>query len=70
MKADETAVHATPDLDGDAMIAAMTLGVAEALRAHRSQGVPVITWDENTQQVLIIPANQIPDWIDEVRPTA
>jgi len=68
MRRDEATVQETPALDGAAMIAAMTLGVAEALRQHRAQGVPVATWDEATQQVIIVPADQIPTWIDDVVP--
>lgn len=65
MHPDEATVQTTPALDGDAMIAAMTLGVAEALRQHRDQGVPVVTWDQKTQQVVIVPVDQIPSWIDD-----
>ena len=68
MQPDEATVQPTPSLHGPTMIAAMTLGVAEALRKHRAQGVPVVTWDKTTQQVVIVPADQIPDWIDDVVP--
>ncbi len=48
------------------MLAAMTRGVARALRDHRDHGVSIITWDVNTQQIVEIPAEQIPNWIDEL----
>lgn len=70
MQPDEATVQQAPNLDGEAMVAAMTLGVAEALRQHRAQGVPVVTWDEETEQVVVVPADQIPSWIDDIQPNA
>ena len=65
MRPDEATIQETPTLDGEKMMTLMALGVAEALRKHRAAGVPAITWDEATQQVVEIPADQIPTWIDE-----
>ena len=65
MRPEEATVQELPSLDGDEMIAAFRLGVAEALRQHRAAGVEVVTWDDATQQVVIVPPDQIPSWIDD-----
>lgn len=70
MQADESTIPDVPTRDKAAMLAAMKLGVAEALRKHREQGVPIVTWDRQSQQIVEIPADQIPGWVDEVGPTA
>ena len=65
MRPDEATIPQNPTLDPDEMMRLMTLGVAEALRKHRAAGVPVVVWDEATQQPIEIPADQIPRWIDD-----
>ena len=53
-------VHPRTD---SSMLELMGRGVAEALRKHQEQGVPVVTWDRETRQTVIIPADQIAAWL-------
>ena len=68
MPPEKSTIQEVPTLDKAAMLAAMELGVAEALRKHRDQGVSIITWDAESQQIVETPADQIPSWIDEIHP--
>ena len=68
MQPDEATVQEALTRDVPAMLEAMKLGVAAALRKHQEQGVPIITWDAATQQIVETPADQIPGWIHEVEP--
>ena len=67
MSRNESDVGELRAADGPEMIAAMRLGVIEALRDHKLQGRSVITWDRDSQQIVEIPPDQlvIPDELVE-----
>ena len=70
MRPDEANIKEVPARDAGSMLAAMKRGVAEALRKHRDQGVSIITWDAANQQIVEVPPDQIPNWIDQPTPPA
>ena len=44
---------------GDELVRAMNRGVRDALLAHKRAGLPIVTWDYATEQVVIVPPEQI-----------
>ncbi len=66
MQPDEATVPERPPLDSAAMNATTARGVAEALRKHRTAGVLVVTWNKATQPIVMVAADQIPCWFDQL----
>ena len=48
------------DATGEQIADAMHLGIRNALRDHKRNGVPIATWDKVNRRVLVIPPDQIP----------
>ena len=41
-------------------------GVIAALRAHKKAGVPAVVWDHIKQETVLVPPEEIPDFLDEL----
>lgn len=70
MRPDEAVIQDVRIPRGQAMLDAMRLGVRKALQEHHERGVPIITWDAQKQEIVEIPAEQIPAWLEATTPPA
>jgi hypothetical protein len=51
---------------GAEIAAASRPGVIAALRAHKKAGVPAVIWDHVNQKTVLVPPEEIPDFLDEL----
>jgi len=52
-------------LKGDELLAAMQRAGRDALRLHKKNGVPAVVWDYETQSVVRIAPEDIPDFPED-----
>jgi hypothetical protein len=54
-----------PEVTGEEIRRAWEYAASKAMDEHRRTGVPVTTWDWENQRVLLIPADEIPQYDEQ-----
>jgi hypothetical protein len=49
----------------DEIVEAMNRGVRKALREHKLAGNPIVVWDRDTNTILTVPPEEIPEYPEE-----